>query len=59
MLSHFCEGSFTDAFFALAGSIVIEGGEFYIYVPLLRIGLFDDFWMSDASGMVELLFKKF
>ena len=49
MFSHFCEGSFTDVFFSITESIVIEGGEFYIYVPLLRIGLFDVFCMSDAA----------
>jgi hypothetical protein len=56
VFSHFCEGSFTDVFFAITGSVVIEGGEFYIYVPLLRIGLLEVFWMSGAACVI-LAFK--
>ena len=56
MFSQFCGGSFTDAFFVITGSIVIEGGEFYVYVPLLRIGLFAVFLMSDAACVI-LAFK--
>ena len=56
MFSHFCGGSFTDAFFAKVIAIVVEGGGLYTLVSISLIELFEVFRMHDVLGALTIEF---